>query len=86
MWTAEALRSVACERAGQLHGPYANRPGPVIIRPGPVRCFFEIIEPGPNGLAVQVSIADQENVAMIIRYYSGIVCYVLGFITFEFFP
>jgi len=27
-------RSIACERAGQLHGLYANRPGPVITRPG----------------------------------------------------
>ena len=34
-------RSVACEQAGQLHGPYANRPGPA-------RWFFKIIEPGPN--------------------------------------
>jgi len=48
-------RSVACERAGRLHGPYANRPGPVNTRPSPARWFFKIIEPSPR--AVQGSTA-----------------------------
>jgi len=30
-------RSVTCERAGQLHGPYANRPGPITTRLGPAQ-------------------------------------------------
>ena len=47
-------RSITCERAGQLHGPYADRPGLARTsnfwaRPGPARWFSKIIEPGPNG-------------------------------------
>ena len=30
-------KSVACERAGRLHGPYTDRPGSVTTRPGLAR-------------------------------------------------
>ena len=38
-------RSVAYERASQLHGPQYMQSGPVTTRPGPM--VFKIIEPGP---------------------------------------